>query len=65
MAPPAGAVNTVEASAAIISPRKIRNVKPGRAAQRAQQAELLAEGGEDEVGGALGDELQVGLRAVR
>jgi hypothetical protein len=35
-------------------PRKIRNVK---------QSELLGEGGEDEVGGALGDELQVGLRA--
>jgi hypothetical protein len=30
----------------------------------AGQAELLGEGGEDEVGGALGDELQVRLRAL-
>jgi hypothetical protein len=36
----------------------------GQQRQRAHQAELLAEGGEDEVGGALGDELQVGLRAL-
>ena len=27
-----------------------------------RQAELLGEGGEDEIGGALGDELQVRLR---
>jgi hypothetical protein len=39
-------------------------VNAGNQQQVAQQAELLGEGGKDEVGGALGNEFQVGLRAL-
>ena len=42
----------------------MRKVKPRISAARAGEAELLGERGEDEVGGALGDELQVRLRAL-
>jgi hypothetical protein len=53
-APASRRANSVDASSAMASPRRIRKMKAGDQQQVAQQAELFGIGREDEVGGALG-----------